>query len=707
MKKTIGLKRKDLLLVLVLILLFTNTSFAVSLSDISGHKHEESIARLAAKGVITGYPDKTYKADNFLDEDTASSMLFNAFKLLPVYPIDHPGPDKDGNMIEKTHYSTETTSENYTAAMLPASPDAMGTWSEGAANAVLEARLLEADPDNIITGKEFTTAISKAVLGADKKIDFIKEGKEKGILPKDYNPTDKEISRGEAAYLIDYATRNLNIITVMVTSDIHGNVLPSKRGDSPVEVGGSARAGYLYDKMKEINPNTLILDGGDSPYNTDIVDHSKGKASVDLMNAQGYDATVLGNHDFDYGFDNLLSLAKRADYAMLSANTFWKDGRYPDEFKPYIIKELGGLKVGIVGLTDDLSKLMTHYKNTKEIEFRDQWEVGNKTIKKLEKKVDVIILLAHMHSHNNKIPEKIKNIDLTVGGGNHIFGRPILKNNSIIMNPGGLGIVVNQMNLNLIDKEMIGYTFNQIYLSPSVPEKREVRDIVNKYKAELDASMSNVIGKCTVDIAWSSPLVRTQEHQLGNFISDALREFADADIGIMNGGGIRGGLTTGDITVGDVLKILPFDNKVTVLNVTGQTLWDALENGVSGYPETHGRFPQVSGIRYTFDASKPIGERIVSITKSDGSPIKMDAWYKLACNDFMAGGGDGYSMFNVLNPDGGMGSDADAQDPEGCKLEYTTDTYHRNLLMDYIKKKGEIAPEIKGRITILNPQKAE
>lgn len=370
------------------------------------------------------------------------------------------------------------------------------------------------------------------------------------------------------------------------------------------------------------------------------------------MNAQGYDATVLGNHDFDYSFDNLLSLAERADYAMLSANTYWLDGTYPEQFEPYIVKEVGGLRVAIVGLTDDGSKATTHYSNTQDIEFHDQWEVGQEVVTQANEEADLVILLAHLHGANNEVPTRIDGIDMEIGGGNDTFGRPLNIEDTVVVNPGGMGTCVNQTNLNVKDGELLGYTFNQIVLSSDVPEDPEVSAIIADYQADLDAEMDVVIGQCATDIAWSSPLVRAQESALGNLAADALRDYCDADIAIQNGGGIRAGLTAGDVTVGDIFAMLPFDNKVTLVEVTGQTVWDALENGVAAYPELNGKFPQVSGIQYTFDAAQPAGERIVSVTLEDGTPLDLDAWYTLACNDFMCGGGDGYTMLNVLNPEG-------------------------------------------------------
>ena len=676
---------------------------AASLSDVAG-PYAQSIEALAEKGVIKGDGTGAYHPEAPLTRSAAASLLYEAFCLVPVFSMEAPAPEanEDGTMPEpltKQFYSTETTVATLDAVLMPAAPDAVGTWAETVANTVLEARLMDQidgafQGDRTMTRSEFALAVMKAVYGADKDMDFLAQGRADGLLPEGLTLDGTVITRGEAALLLDTATRDLTIITTMSTSDIHGNMVPYTPSGSSIEVGGSARAAWLFDEAERRNPNTLILDGGDSPYNTDLANISLGKSSVDVMNAQGYDATVLGNHDFDYSFDNLLSLADRAEYAMLSANTYWKDGTYPEQFEPYIVKEVGGVKVAIVGLTDDGSKATTHYANTQDIDFHDQWEVGQEVVAQADAEADVVIMLSHLHGGNNTVPTRIDGIDMEIGGGNDIFGRPLNIEGTVVVNPGGVGTCVNQTNLNLKDGEVLGYTFNQIILSSDVPEDAEVKAIIEDYQADLDAQMEVVIGQCASDIAWSSPLVRTQESPLGNLAADALRDYCDADIAIQNGGGIRAGLTAGDVTVGDVFAMLPFDNKVTLVEVTGQTVWDALENGVDGYPTTNGKFPQVSGIKYTFDGSKPAGERIVSVTLEDGTPLDLDAWYTLACNDFMCGGGDGYTMLNVFNPDDGNehNSETAAQDLPGCKLVYRTNDYYRTVVSEYIKARAASRP---------------
>ena len=468
---------------------------AAAVSDAAG-PYADSIQALADRDVIKGDGTGAYRPGDPLTRAAAASLLYEAFDLVPVFSMEAPAPEasEDGAAAEpvtKEFYSTATTVATLDAALMPAAPDAVDTWAETAANTVLEARLMDQidgafHGEQAMTRADFALAVMKAVYGADRDMDFLAQGAQDGLLPDGLTLDGTVITRGEAAWVLDTATKDLTIITTMSTSDIHGHMTPYTPSGSAIEVGGSAKAAWLFAEAERRNPNTLVLDGGDSPYNTDLANMSQGQSSVDVMNAQGYDATVLGNHDFDYSFDNLLSLADRAEYAMLSANTYWKDGTYPEQFDPYIVKEVGGLKVAIVGLTDDGSKATTHYSNTQDIDFHDQWEVGQQVVDLANAEADLVIVLAHLHGANNEVPTRIDGIDMEIGGGNDTFGRPLNIGDTVVVNPGGVGTCVNQTNLNVKDGELLGYTFNQIILSSDVPEVSAVNDKKHDYDRVYD-----------------------------------------------------------------------------------------------------------------------------------------------------------------------------------------------------------------------------
>jgi 2',3'-cyclic-nucleotide 2'-phosphodiesterase (5'-nucleotidase family) len=220
-------------------------------------------------------------------------------------------------------------------------------------------------------------------------------------------------------------------------------------------------------------------------------------------------------------------------------------------------------------------------------------------------------------------------------------------------------------------------------MSQNLPEDPTAKLIADKYVSKMDDRLNDVIGETAVDLDGERSTVRLKESNLANAIADSLVYLTGADVGIQNGGGVRASVEKGDITIKDIYTVLPFDNIVVVVEATGKIIWDALEHGVSWYPGAAGGFLQVSGMEYTFDASKEAGERIVSVTV-DGEPIDMDKTYKLVANDFLTGGGDLYTMLAE------------------CKEVLRTKHFLRDAFMEYVEDMGVIAPELEGRITILN-----
>jgi 2',3'-cyclic-nucleotide 2'-phosphodiesterase (5'-nucleotidase family) len=197
--------------------------------------------------------------------------------------------------------------------------------------------------------------------------------------------------------------------------------------------------------------------------------------------------------------------------------------------------------------------------------------------------------------------------------------------------------------------------------------------------------LSVVIGKALVTLDGERANVRTKETNLGNYIADWMRISTGADIAFENGGSIRTSIPAGDVTVGNVYSVLPFDNLLVMLEIKGSTLKAALENSVSAYPAQLGGFLQVSGFSFTFDPSKPVGSRVVSMTK-DGKPMDMNTTFRLCTADFTASGGDGYSMLKGIKAVAAPGL-----------------AWMRDGLVAYITAHPEINPTVEGRITVVNP----
>jgi len=197
----------------------------------------------------------------------------------------------------------------------------------------------------------------------------------------------------------------------------------------------------------------------------------------------------------------------------------------------------------------------------------------------------------------------------------------------------------------------------------------------------VDAALEQTIGYLAVDLPWSTELVRCQNSPIANLAADALLDFFKADgaqICLVNGGGMLSKLDAGEVSIREVTSVLPFDNNMMLVEASGQTIWDALQNGISAWPTGAGKFLQPSGLSYSFKASEN-GNTLTSVTLADGTPLDLNARYKIVINSFLAGGGDGYSMFNLLDDTKPLAEDTQ-------QLVYVNKTYMRDALQAYFEK---------------------
>lgn len=668
---------------------------AVVFNDVAGTPYEAAVVRLAKAGIVPAAADGRFRPGAGLSKADAAVFLSRAFKLADIYPMVW---EKEPDLRKQNAYDDplKPITEAFT---VPSAKDIIDHPAYHAIEGILNARIdTVADraylPDASVSSGDFCSMLAKAYFGPDKKMDFIARGVEAGLFTDDESRSAAPLARGRAAELIAGAALNdgFKIVTVFVTSDIHGNLMPYTPSGSKVAIGSVARMARIINDFRARYGEVALLDCGDSPYNTNIANLFEGLSTVTVMNVMGYDVTTMGNHDFDYSFKILERNASVANYAFLSNNTVLKNGKAPDFMQPYVILTINGVKLGVTGFTDDTSKLYTHWSNTVDIDFLPDLETARKTVAELEPKTDAIIALSHLHGKNPQAAV-IKGIDLTVGGGNDLAGPPTLFGDQYMINPGKHAEALNQINLNLADNKVVGINVSQIFISQNLPEDPGVAAVVKSYQKYMDAKYKERVGATEVDLDGERGTVRLKESNLADEIADSQRAFLDADIAFQNGGGVRASIKAGPITVGDIIAALPFDNKLMKVEVDGKTVWEALENGVKPYPSAAGQFLQVSGLRYAFDPSKPAGSRIVDVTMDDGGKLDFGKKYTVVINDFMAGGGDGYSMLKCT----GVG----ANDPDVALL-LSTNYYLRDVFREHVAAKGAIAPKTTGRITIFN-----
>ena len=415
--------------------------------------------------------------------------------------------------------------------------------------------------------------------------------------------------------------------------------------------GGIARVLTLKKEIEKQSPNTLFLLAGDtiSPSVESIT--YKGAQMIDAWNTAGLDYATFGNHEFDFGPDVLRQRMKESKFKWIVANVIdKKTGKPFGDALPFVIREFDGVKVGIFGLVLEETKITS--RPGPDVEFRNPCETARKMVSEIHALgVKTVVALTHLSMSEDKEVARCADVDVIIGGHEHTLlesasgGAPIFKMTADARELGqiDLNISKNTGAVESIDWKVIPVT-------DQIKDDQQFASINRKYGA-LVKELSQFVGRTSVELEARSAVGRTQETNVGDFIADAFRIATGADVGLMNGGSIRADeiIRPGPLTKRDVLSILPFKNKVVKVELTGATLRQVLEHGVARSAEDAepGRFPQVSGIRFTFDATRPPGSRIVSVT-INGKPLDEDRKYTLATSDYVAiDGGDGYSMFKA------------------------------------------------------------
>lgn len=457
--------------------------------------------------------------------------------------------------------------------------------------------------------------------------------------------------------------------------------------------GGLGRLLTLKQKFQNENPNTLLLLAGDtiSPSVESIT--YKGAQMIEAWNTIGLDYATFGNHEFDFGPDVLKQRMQESKFGWIAANVIdTTTGKPFGGAEPFVIREFGGVKIGIFGLV--LPETKTTSRPGPNVEFRNSCDTAKQMVSELrDRGVKVIVALTHLSMREDKEVARCADVDLIIGGHEHSLleshagSAPIFK---MTADAREMGRIV--LNISRTTGELDSIDWEVVKVTKDIPEAPEFSAIKKKY-ASLLAQLSKPVGRTTVPLDARSAEGRTKETNVGNFITDAFRKATAADVALLNGGSIRADelMPRGQLTVRDVLSMLPFKNKIVKIEITGATLREALEHGVSRSAEDAepGGFPQVSGIQFSFDASKPPGSRIVEL-KVNGQPLDEMRKYTLVAPTFIAlDGGDGYSMFKgatVILP------------PEKAPLD-------SEVVQRAISSVRSIAPKVEGRIKRLDTVK--
>jgi 2',3'-cyclic-nucleotide 2'-phosphodiesterase (5'-nucleotidase family) len=457
---------------------------------------------------------------------------------------------------------------------------------------------------------------------------------------------------------------------IVHTNDVHGRL---EATDSNI---GYSRLATMMQVARSITDNILLLDAGDAISGSNLVNLYKGETAAVLLDMLGYDAIALGNHEFDYGLDRILEASKIAkEYSnvkVLSANTLDKNGYLL--FQPYQVYNFNGFKVGVVGLTTPDTAVTTNPKNIQGVTFDDPMIIKNAqaAIDLAHQYVDYVIVLGHFGLDENGpsgytsklVLENLDGIDLWIDGhshdllpnGEYVNGALLVQAGEYMENVGVVDVLVK--NKKVVSQNAFVIKASDVvdpansplasaYGITSVPEDPQVKAYIDAKKAELDAVYSNVVASVPSVLQGERADVRTRKTNLSQMICTAMTESSDADFTITNGGGIRASIDAGDVTMGEVITVLPFNNVVTVCELTGAQVYEALEHGYSALPNAAGSYAQTD-LKVIYNKYAEPGKRIIRVY-ANGQAIKKDSTvYHVATNDFMAAGGDGYTMFDKV-----------------------------------------------------------
>jgi len=435
-------------------------------------------------------------------------------------------------------------------------------------------------------------------------------------------------------------------ITIGHTNDVHGHIVENEASKE----FGYAKMATLIKEWRAENPNFLLLDAGDTFQGTVYVNQSQGESILPILNKLAYNAMAAGNHEFDFGYEQLVKLAGELDYPVINANAFKADGT--NLLEPYYFAEIGGKKFAFLGLVTEETPVVTHPNNVKGLTFKNPVEVAKQLVPELRKKADHVIVVSHVGIDiDREIAKNVPGIDLIVGGHTHTeLKEPENVNGTYIVQDWEYGKSLGRADLYYFKDKLVAFSGGLKAYDETVVADEEIGKLVDVIAKDIDEKMSAVIAKAEVDLDGDRKDVRARETNFGNLTADTMLARTktmpgfEADVALTNGGGIRDKVAAGEITKKMLQTVFPFPNTLTIVEVTGSDLKAALENGVSQVETGGGRFPQIAGMSFSYDPAKPVGERVVEV-KVGGQPLDASKKYRVATNDFLASGGDGYESF--------------------------------------------------------------
>jgi len=529
----------------------------------------------------------------------------------------------------------------------------------------------------------------------------------------EFKPMKSVLLRGAIALAVGVACSHVSAdssVTILHTNDFHSKVEPITKYDSPCAVednaagecfGGYARLVTAVEEARERDPDALLFDGGDQFQGSLYYTFYKGKVAAEIMNRLGYDGMTVGNHEFDDGPKVLREFVDAVDFPVVMSNAdVSKEPSLANKIMKSTVVEKGGEKYGIIGLTpEDTDELASP---GPLVLFSDPVAAVQGEVDELMAQgINRIIVLSHSgYELDRRVAAETTGVDVIVGGHTNTLlsnsdedakgPYPTMVGNTAVVQAYAYGKYLGELKVTFDDDgEVVEAVGDPMQVNADVGENAEALARVAELALPLNEIRDEVVAETAAVIEGNRDVCRVQECAMGNLVAEALLDRVSdqgVSVAIMNSGGLRASIDAGEVTMGEVLTVLPFQNTLSTFEVTGADIIAALENGVSQVEEVKGRFPQVAGLKFTWDASQPSNEgRIVDVLvmKGDGwTPIDPEARYGVVSNNYVRGGGDGYNVF-----------------ADNASKVYDFGPNVETVVADYLAANAPYEPLIDGRIS--------
>lgn len=454
------------------------------------------------------------------------------------------------------------------------------------------------------------------------------------------------------------ASEDIKTINILSFNDYHGQVLEGKKEP------GIAKFAKAIKDFKNSNKNTIVVAAGDLYQGSAISNLNEGAPINEMINNLQVTTSALGNHEFDWGIDKIEKWAKEGNFEWLASNIYDKNTLKPVSFaKPYKMIEVDGVKIGFIGLATPETTYKTKPTYIKDLEFRDPVNSAKEWTEKLksgtleEGKADIVIALTHLGAFQNKDSKVITGeaadlakvstgVDAVIAAHTHqtvsgkVEGIPVV---SAYYNGRAYGRLEIKCDLNTKKAEITPYAIDLIASIGELKEDTEVKAIAEKYEKLSASKLNEVLAVTDKDLVHDK---LSGPSMLGEWMCEVMAKATNSQIAITNGGGIRTSLNKGNITMGNLYEVMPFDNTLFTMDLTGADIKKVIENGIGN--DKIG-WVQASGLKVKYDLSRAFGNRVTEMNLINGTKLDVNKYYKVVTNDFMASNGDEYDFSKGKN----------------------------------------------------------